>query len=171
MAAAQGAGMPDPIRQFDIHTLVPLRIGGVDASFTNSALFMLIAVGLIIGFLTLSMRGRSLVPTRHQSMAEMTYEFLADMLRESAGEAGMKYFPLVFSLFAFIFTVNMLGMIPGAFTVTSHIVVTAALAALVFVTVLAVGFAKHGLHFFRLFVPQGVPAWILPAVVIIEVIS
>ena len=117
------------------------------------------------------MRGRSLVPGRLQSMAEVSHEFVASMLRESTGEAGMKYFPLVFTLFIFIFVCNMLGMIPGAFTVTSHIIVTAALAALVFLTVLIVGFAKNGFRFLKLFVPEGVPILILPLVVLIEIIS
>jgi F-type H+-transporting ATPase subunit a len=163
--------MPDPIHQFDIHTLVPIKIFGWDVSFTNSSLYMLLSVLLIAGFYMVSMRARSLVPTRIQSVAEISHEFVAGMLRDSAGQSGMKYFPFVFSLFMFIFAANMLGMIPGAFTVTSHIVVTAALAALVFFTVLVVGFAKNGVHFFKLFVPQGVPILILPLVVAIEVIS
>jgi F-type H+-transporting ATPase subunit a len=163
--------MPDPIHQFDIHTIVPIKIFGWDVSFTNSSLYMLIAVLLIAGFYMVSMRARSLVPTRIQSVAEISHEFVAGMLRDSAGHSGMKYFPFVFSLFMFIFAANMLGMIPGAFTVTSHIIVTAALAALVFFTVLVVGFAKNGLHFLKLFVPQGVPLLILPLVVAIEVIS
>jgi F-type H+-transporting ATPase subunit a len=167
----QGAGMPDPIHQFEIHPLVPLKFFGWDVSFTNSSAFMLLAVILITAFLMTAMRARSLVPTRLQSMAEITYEFVAGMLRESTGEGGMKYFPFVFALFVFIFACNMMGMIPGAFTVTSHIVVTAALAGLVFLTVLAVGFAKNGIRFLKLFVPEGVPIVILPLVVLIEVIS
>lgn len=166
-----GAGMPDPIHQFEIHPLVPIKLFGWDVSFTNSSLFMLLAVVLTAGFFMASTRGRSLVPTRLQSVAEITHEFVAGMVRESAGEAGMRYFPLVFTLFVFIFVANMLGMIPGFFTVTSHIVVTAALAGLVFLTVLVVGFARNGLRFLRLFVPEGVPALILPLVVLIEVIS
>jgi F-type H+-transporting ATPase subunit a len=132
---------------------------------------MLASVLLITAFFMLSMRSRSLVPGRLQSMAEVTHEFVADMLRESTGSAGMKYFPFVFTIFMFIFTCNMLGMIPGFFTVTSHIIVTAALAALVFLTVLIVGFAKNGIRFLKLFVPEGVPIAILPLVVLIEVIS
>ena len=163
--------MPDPIHQFEIHTIVPIKLFGWDVSFTNSSLYMLVAVLLIAGFFMLSMRARSLVPTRLQSVAEVSHEFVAGMLRDSTGHGGMKYFPFVFSLFIFIFAANMLGMMPGAFTVTSHIVVTAALAALVFLTVLVVGFAKNGLHFLKLFVPQGVPILILPLVVAIEIIS
>ena len=163
--------MPDPIHQFELHRIVPIKIFGWDVSFTNSSLFMLASVLLITAFFMLSMRSRSLVPGRLQSMAEVTHEFVADMLRESTGSAGMKYFPFVFTIFMFIFTCNMLGMIPGFFTVTSHIIVTAALAALVFLTVLIVGFAKNGIRFLKLFVPEGVPIAILPLVVLIEIIS
>src|SRR5437867_3062763 len=109
--------MPDPIHQFEIHPIVPIKIFGWDMSFTNSSAFMLLAVALTAMFFLVSMRSRSLVPNRLQSAAEVTYEFVANMLRESTGEAGMKYFPLVFTLFIFIFVCNMLGMIPGAFTV------------------------------------------------------
>jgi F-type H+-transporting ATPase subunit a len=163
--------MPDPIHQFELHPIVPIKIFGWDVSFTNSSLFMLASVVLITAFFMLSMRSRSLVPGRLQSMAEVTHEFVAGMVRESTGSAGMKYFPFVFTIFMFIFTCNMLGMIPGFFSVTSHIIVTAALAAVVFLTVLIVGFTKHGIRFLKLFVPEGVPIAILPLVVLIEVIS
>jgi len=163
--------MPDPIHQFELHPIVPIKIFGWDVSFTNSSLFMLASVVLITAFFMLSMRSRSLVPGRMQSMAEVTHEFVAGMLRESTGSAGMKYFPFVFTIFMFVFTCNMVGMIPGFFTVTSHIIVTAALAALVFLTVIFVGFAKNGIRFLKLFVPEGVPIAILPLVVLIEVIS
>jgi F-type H+-transporting ATPase subunit a len=163
--------MPDPIHQFEINRIIPINIFGWDVSFTNSSAFMLLAVVLIAGFFMLSMRGRSLVPNRLQSLAEISYEFVANMLRDAAGREGMKYFPLVFTLFIFIFVCNMLGMIPGFFTVTSHVAVTAALAGLVFVTVLVVGFAKNGVRFLKLFVPEGVPIIIMPLIVAIEVIS
>jgi len=163
--------MPDPIHQFELHPIVPIKIFGWDVSFTNSSLFMLVSVVLITAFFMLSMRSRSLVPGRLQSMAEVTHEFVAGMVRESTGSAGMKYFPLVFTIFMFIFSCNMLGMIPGFFSVTSQIIVTAALAALVFLTVLIVGFTKHGIRFLKLFGPEGVPIAILPMVVLIEVIS
>lgn len=170
-AGAQGSGMPDPIHQFEIHKIIPLKIGGLDVSFTNASAFMLLAVLLSAGLLIYAMRGGSLVPTRLQSIAEISFDFVASMVREGAGEQGMKFFPFIFTLFAFIFTCNTVGLFPGAFTVTSHIIVTAALAVLVFVTVLIVGFAKNGLGFFRLFVPEGVPILILPLVVLIEIIS
>ena len=163
--------MPDPIHQFEIQRYWPLDFYGIDVSFTNSAAFMVAAVGLIVGFFWLATRGRSLVPSKIQSVAEIAYEFIAKMVRDAAGEEGMKFFPLVFTIFIFIFTLNMLGMIPGFFTVTSHIIVTAALALLVFLTVIIVGFAKNGFKFLKLFVPDGVPVLILPLVVAIEVIS
>jgi len=163
--------MPDPIHQFELHAIVPIKVFGWDVSFTNSSLFMLVSVVLVTAFFMLSMRSRALVPGRMQSVAELTHEFVAGMLRESTGSAGMKYFPFVFTLFMFIFACNMLGIIPGFFTVTSHIIITAALAGLVFLTVLIVGFAKNGIRFLRLFVPQGVPIVILPLVVLIEIVS
>ena len=163
--------MPDPIHQFEIHRIIPINIFGWDVSFTNSSMFMLVAVLLTALFFYVAMRSRSLVPTRLQSVAEIAVEFVRNMLRESMGEDGMQFFPFVFSLFIFIFVANMLGMIPGAFSVTSHIVITAALAMLVFLTVLTVGFAKNGLGFLKLFVPPGVPIFVLPLVTLIEIIS
>jgi F-type H+-transporting ATPase subunit a len=163
--------MPDPIHQFDIHRLVPINLFGWDVSFTNSAAFMLSAVLLTVAFFMVATRPRSLVPTRLQSVAEISYEFVANMLRESVGSQGMRFFPFVFTLFIFIFICNMMGMLPGGFTVTSHIVVTAALAATVFLMVLVVGFATNGLHFLKLFVPSGVPLFVLPLVTLIEIIS
>ena len=163
--------MPDPIHQFEIHRIIPINIFGWDVSFTNSSMFMLVAVLLTALFFYVAMRSRSLVPTRLQSVAEIAVEFVRNMLRETMGEDGMQFFPFVFSLFIFIFVANMLGMIPGAFSVTSHIIITAALAVLVFLTVLTVGFAKNGLGFLKLFVPPGVPIFVLPLVTLIEIIS
>jgi F-type H+-transporting ATPase subunit a len=119
----------------------------------------------------LATSGRALVPGRVQSVVEVIYEFVANMLRQAAGEDGMRFFPLVFALFSFILVLNMFGMIPGMFTVTSHIVITAVLALLVFFTVIVVGLAKHGLKFFKLFVPSGIPIVIMPLIVLIEVMS
>jgi F-type H+-transporting ATPase subunit a len=114
---------------------------------------------------------RALVPGRLQSIAEMSYEFVANTIESTAGKAGMKFFPLVFTLFMFILVANIIGLIPYTFTVTSHIIITAAMALLVFLTVLVYGFYKNGLGFFRLFVPQGIPIYILPLIVFIEVLS
>ncbi|GIL02264.1 MAG: ATP synthase subunit a [Alphaproteobacteria bacterium] len=161
----------DPIHQFHINRLVPLDFNGVDLSFTNSSLFMVIAATGVSAFLVWATSGRGLVPSRVQSVAEMSYEFISGMLRDAAGSEGMKFFPFVFSLFMFILMANLVGMFPYFFTVTSHLVVTAALALLVFVIVLVVGLMRNGLHFFRLFVPSGIPIILMPLVVAIEVIS
>ncbi|MEC9342277.1 MAG: F0F1 ATP synthase subunit A [Pseudomonadota bacterium] len=161
----------DPIHQFHINRLIPLDFNGVDLSFTNSSLFMVATVAATSGFLVWSTSGRGMVPGRMQSVAEMIYEFVASMLRDAAGSEGMKFFPLVFSLFTFILVANLFGMFPYFFTVTSHLVVTLALALLVFLTVIVAGLRRHGLGFFRLFVPDGVPMIILPLVVLIEIIS
>ncbi len=168
--AAGADGVHSPIAQFEIKDLVPLRLFGFDTSFTNSALFMVIAVGLISAFLIMSMRGRSLVPTRMQSVAEVLYEFVANTVRDNVGQEGMKFFPLVFSLFIFVLVCNLIGMVPGSFTVTSHLVVTAALALLVIGIVIVYGVATQGTHFLKLFVPD-VPAPLLVLMVPIEVIS
>ncbi len=161
----------DPIHQFQINKLVPLDFNGVDLSFTNSSLFMVATVVVTSGFLIWSTSGRGLVPSRMQSIAEISYEFIASMLRDAAGVSGMKFFPFVFSLFMFILVANLLGMFPYFFTTTSHLIVTAALALLVFGTVLFVGFMNNGLNFLKLFVPSGVPGILMPLVVAIEVIS
>lgn len=161
----------DPIHQFHINQLIPIEIGGYDLSFTNSSLFMVVTVVLASAFLYLTTSSRGLVPGRAQSVAEILYEFVAGMLRDSAGSAGMKFFPFVFTLFTFILVANLLGMFPYFFTVTSHLIVTAMLALLVFFIVVVYGFWKHGLRFLKLFVPSGVPVVLLPLVVAIEVIS
>jgi F-type H+-transporting ATPase subunit a len=161
----------DPISQFNISRLVPIEIGGVDFSFTNSSLFMVATVAAAGGFLFLTTSKRGLVPGRLQSVSEMSYEFVANMLRDGAGSQGMRFFPLVFSLFMFVLVANLIGMFPYFFTVTSHLIVTFALAMLVIGTVVVYGFMKHGLGFLKLFVPHGVPGVLVPLVVAIEVIS
>lgn len=162
----------DPIHQFQITKLFTIgTIGGHEIAFTNSSLYMVIAVG-IIGTLLIGMTAsRSVVPGRLQSLAELSYEFIASTIRSTAGSEGMKFFPFVFSLFMFILVANMVGLIPYAFTVTSHIIITVSLALLVFLTVVIYGFWKNGLRFFKLFVPSGIPIFILPLVVFIEVFS
>lgn len=146
-------------------------IAGIDATFTKAAIFMLVATFAVTLFLTFAMRGRAIVPGRLQSMAELWYQFIADMLRETVGSEGRKYFPFVFSLFSFILICNLIGMLPYAYTVTSHIAVTGALAIMVFVLVTGIALAKHGLHFLSFFVPKGVPAALLVLVIPIEVLS
>ena len=162
----------DPIHQFQITNILTLgRIGSTEIALTNSTLYMVLALGVISLLMIGATASRALVPGRMQAIAEISYEFIASTLRMSAGAEGMRFFPLVFSLFMFILTVNLIGLIPYAFTVTTHIIITVALAMLVFVTVLVYGFRKHGLHFLKLFVPDGIPVYILPFVVFIEVFS
>lgn len=161
----------DPIKQFEIYDIVPIGIGDLDLSFTNSSLFMVATLATSTGFLYLATSGRALIPTRIQSIGEVAYEFVAGMLRDATGSDGMRFFPLVFSLFMFILVANLFGMVPYFFTVTSHIIVTFALAMLVMGTVVIYGFMKHGLGFLKLFVPHGVPGALVPLVTLIEVIS
>ncbi len=160
-----------PLEQFKIERLIPIHIGGLDVSYTNSALLMTVAVALITALLVLGTRQRALVPGRWQSLAEMSYEFVADMVETNVGHGGREFFPFVFTLFMFILFANFLGMIPYAYTVTSQIVVTFALAAVVFIGVTIIGIVRHGFHFLRLFVPQGVPAALLLLLVPIELLS
>ena len=160
-----------PLEQFQIKTLIPLNLGDADVSFTNSALFMVIALTLITMFLVMGTRRRALVPGRWQSMAEMSYEFVANLIRDTVGSEGRKYFPLIFSLFMFILFGNLLGMVPYSFTFTSHIIVTFAMAIIVFVGVTILGFVRHGLHFLHFFVPPGVSPLLWPLMIPIEIIS
>jgi F-type H+-transporting ATPase subunit a len=160
-----------PIEQFNISRLIPLHLFGYDVSFTNSALFMVLVLAATIIVMIFGSSKAALVPGRFQAVAEMFYEFVANMVRSTTGEAGMTFFPFVFSLFMFIFFANLLGLIPYAFTVTSHVIITVTMALMVFFTVIIVGFAKNGVHFLKLFVPSGVPLWIMPFVVPIEIIS
>jgi len=161
-----------PIDQFAIRPLVELgTLGGQQIAFTNSAFYMLLTVALAGGFLFFASRCSRIVPGRWQSSAEMLYEFISGTIRENAGEHGMKFFPLVFSLFMFILVANLIGMFPYAFTVTSQLIVTFALAMLVFLTVTIYGLVRHGFKFFRLFMPAGVPAVLAPIIVPIELMS
>ena len=169
--AAEGGSAIDPIHQFNIVEYGSADLFGRHFAFTNSSLYMLIAVGVIALLMIYGSRSQAMVPGRLQASAEMAYQFVAGMVRGSAGESGMKFFPLVFSLFMFILILNLIGLIPYTFTVTSHVIITVSLALIVFFTVLIVGFAKNGVHFLKLFVPSGVPIAILPLVVAIEIIS
>jgi F-type H+-transporting ATPase subunit a len=164
--------MDDPIHQFEIVKYFTLgRIGGHEIAFTNSAAFMAIAIAGITLLLLGGTRRRSLVPGRLQSVAEMSYEFIADTIRSTAGTEGMRFFPFVLSLFMFILFMNLIGLIPYSFTVTTHIVITASLALMVFFTVIVYGFWKNGLRFLKLFVPSGIPWYMLILVTPIEVMS
>jgi F-type H+-transporting ATPase subunit a len=158
------------MEQFTIKPIVPLHIGGYDVSFTNQSLLMVIVAIAASLFLTVAMAKRRLVPSRAQSMAEMSYEFVANMIQTSAGNDGLRFFPFVFTLFVFVLFSNFFGMIPGSFTVTSQIAVTFTLAALVILTVIVTGFITHGFGFLKLFVPAA-PWYLLILLVPIEVIS
>jgi len=168
---ASAAKPIDPVHQFEIHKIFELSAFGKDISFTNSSLFMVLALLTVSFIMVYGSSRRAMVPGRLQSIAEMGYEFVAKTLLSVTGKDGMRFFPLVFSLFVFVLAANMLGMIPGSFTVTSHIVVTAALALLVIGVVVIAGVIMHGTHFFGLFVPSGVPIAILILMVPIEIIS
>ncbi|HRJ11991.1 MAG TPA: F0F1 ATP synthase subunit A [Alphaproteobacteria bacterium] len=163
--------MASPLEQFTIKPITPIEIGGVDLMFTNSSLMMVLGVLLSAGFLLLAGRKAALVPGRLQGFAEVSYQFIAGMVKENAGPEGMKYFPLIFSIFTFVLMGNLLGMMPFSFTYTSHLIVTLALALMVIITVIVVGLLRHGLHFFSLFFPSGVPWPIYFILTPVEIIS
>jgi F-type H+-transporting ATPase subunit a len=160
-----------PLDQFKIEPIIPIHIGGIDASFTNSALFMVITIALASVVVIWGSRGRALVPSRWQSLAEISYEFIAGMIDDNVGHEGRDYFPFIFTLFMFIFFGNLLGLIPYGYTFTSQIIVTFAMAAVVFIGVTIIGIAKHGWHFLSFFVPHGVPVVLLLLLVPIELLS
>ncbi len=163
--------MANPLHQFEITTVAPIEIGGINASLTNSGVFMILTVIAVSVFLVFGMRGRSIVPGRWQSMAELSYEFIAGMVRDNVGSEGRGYFPFVFTLFMFILFGNLIGLIPYSFTFTSHIIVTFAMAAFVFIGVTIIGIVRHGFHFFTFFMPKGVPMIMAPILIPIEVLS
>jgi len=163
--------MASPLEQFEVKPIIPIEVGGVDVSFTNSSLWMVAAIVVATVLLTVGMRGRAMVPGRMQSIAELSYEFIANMIRDNAGAGGRPYFPFLFTLFFFILFCNLLGMIPYSFTPTSHIIVTFAMAAVVFIGVTIIGIAKNGVGFLKLFAPSGVPIFLLLILVPIEIIS
>lgn len=160
-----------PLAQFRIEDIVPLHLGGFDVSFTNSAAMMVAAVLVATLLLVLAGRPAAMVPGRLQSIGELSYEFIAGMVRDNCGTEGMKYFPWVFSIFMFVLFGNFLGMIPYTFTFTSHIIVTFGLALMVFLTVTVIAFARHGFHFFAFFLPEGTPLAMAPMVIALEILS
>ena len=164
-------GMHSPVAQFEIKPIFDLSIGGYDVSFTNSSLFMLLAIVVSSIFLISAMRKRELIPGRMQGLAEMMYEFVADMVRSNVGNEGRPYFPFIFTIFVFLLFGNLLGLIPYSYTFTSQIVVTFVMAAFVFLALTVLALFKHGLHFFSFFVPAGAPKPLIPFLIIIEVIS
>ena len=160
-----------PLEQFAIERIIPIHIGGLDVSYTNAALMMTIAVVFVTALMVLASRRAALVPGRWQSVAEMLYEFVADMVDSNIGQGGRRFFPFIFTLFTFILFANLLGMIPYSYTTTSQIIVTFALAAVVFILVTTIGIVRHGFHFLSLFVPHGVPKALLLLLVPIELLS
>lgn len=160
-----------PLTQFEVHPILPLKFGEYDVSFTNASLWMLIAISLASLFMYLGARKRQLVPGRWQSASEAMVDFVTSTVKDNAGVEAMKYFPLIFTLFMFILFANVLGMIPTSFTVTSHIIVTFAMAIVVFLGVTLIGFARHGTHFLSLFLPAGTPWWMIWLMVPIELVS
>lgn len=163
--------MANPIKQFVIEHKFDLHVGNIDISYTNSAMWMTVALVTSIAFLAVAMRKQAMVPGRLQVVAEMLYMFVANMVRDSIGSKGARYFPFVFTLFVFVLMGNLLGLLPYAFTYTSHLAVTGGLALLIFTMVIGFGLYNHGLKFFSLFAPAGVPWFIYPVLVPIEIIS
>jgi F-type H+-transporting ATPase subunit a len=166
--------MANPVHQFEIYPLFPEHefiVSGVNLSFTNSSLWMMIAVVLSTVVLSMTTKKKALIPGRMQMFGEALYEFIANMIRENIGTEGRRYFPLIFTLFIVVFMGNVLGLVPYSFTYTSHLIVTLALALIIFVAVIVLGIARHGLHFFSLFLPPGVPAWLIPLILPIEILS
>jgi len=160
-----------PLEQFEIIPYLHIETGNLNLSFTNSSVMMVLTVAIIAIFLTATVNTRSLIPTRMQLISEISYNFIAQLLKETVGNEGRPYFPFVFTIFMFVLIGNMLGMIPYSFTFTSHIIVTFTLAVIVFVGVTILGFIKHRLHFFSFFVIPGLPWYILPLLIPIEIIS
>ena len=163
--------MIDPLHQFAISPLFNINVGGLDLSFTNSALAVVVTVLLICSFFVAGLKKTTLVPNRLQAMVEISYNLIAGLIHENVGTAGIKYFPFVFSIFFFVLFGNLLGMVPYMFTFTSHIIVTFALAMVVFIFVTVLGICLHGFHFFSLFMPKGVSPLLAPILVPVEVIS
>ena len=160
-----------PLEQFEIVPFVEIKSNNIDLSITNSSVSMILTVAIITLFLTLTVNTRAIVPSRLQLLSELSYNFIAQLLKDTVGNDGRKYFPFVFTIFMFVLVGNMVGMIPYSFTFTSHIIVTFALAIVVFIGVVILGFVKHGLHFFSFFVIPGLPWFMLPILLPIEIIS
>ena len=162
----------NPMQQFTVHRIGPeIKIAGIDLSFTNASLFMMLSASIILLFLFLGSKEKKIIPDKIQLIAEMFYSFVAKMISDTAGSKAKPFFPFIFSLFMFVLFCNMLGMLPYSFTVTSHIIVTLIMALFIFVAVTIIGFLKHGFKYLSIFVPSGVPSILLPLITIIEIIS
>ena len=161
----------NPLEQFEIQTLIPIRLGNLDISFTNSSAFMVLAVVAVAILMILAVRPRASIPGRWQILAELSYEFIARLVSDNIGKDGKPYFSLIFTIFMFVLFGNFLGMLPYSFTFTSHIAVTLSMALVIFVLVTIIAFFKHGARFFSFFLPAGVPIFLAPLLIVIEVIS
>jgi F-type H+-transporting ATPase subunit a len=161
----------DPLSQFSIKKIVPFALGGVDLSFTNAALSLVVSVLIISGLLIFSLKQQKLVPNRTQALAELLLNFLGKLVGSYVGQEGIKYTPFIFCIFFLVLGGNLFGLLPQAYTFTSQIIVTFTLACIVFFSITIIGLAKHGLHFFRLFFPQGTPLYIAPLLIPVEIIS
>lgn len=161
----------NPLKQFEIHEMMPAEAMGYDIALTNQSLWMLIAVGTVLLTFVMGSLRPKLVPGRLQAFVELTYEFIANMVKDTAGKAAMPFLPVIMSLFLFVACLNVFGMIPGSFTSTSQIYMTAYMAGLVFLLVIFVGFKVQGLGFLKLFLPAGTPGYLMPLIVPLEVIS
>ncbi len=162
----------NPMHQFTVNRIGPeIKIEGIDLSFTNASLFMVISASTILLFLFLGSKEKKIIPDKMQFIVEMFYSFVAKMISDTAGSKAKPYFPFIFSLFMFVLFCNMIGMLPYSFTVTSHIIVTLIMALFIFIAVTIIGFIKHGFKYLRIFVPSGVPTVLLPLITVIEIIS
>jgi F-type H+-transporting ATPase subunit a len=162
----------NPMHQFNVYSIGPeINIGGINLSFTNASLFMILSAAAICLVLFLGTNEKKIIPDKFQLITEMFYNFIAKMISDTAGSKAKPYFPFIFSLFMFVLFCNMVGMLPYSFTVTSHIIVTLILALFIFIAVTIIGFLKHGFKYLKIFVPSGVPALLLPLITVIEIIS
>jgi len=162
----------NPMTQFEVYRIGPeIKIGAFDISFTNASLFMVVSSLAILIIFNLGSKKNSMLPSKIQLLAELSYIFVSKMISDTAGSKAKPYFAFIFSLFMFVLFCNMFGMIPYTFTVTSHIIVTFVLASFIFIAVTIIGFLQHGLGYLKLFVPSGVPIVLLPLIVVIEIIS
>jgi len=162
----------NPMHQFNVYRIGPeINLGNIDISFTNASLFMTISALTIVSIFFIATKRKAIVPTKIQLLAELSYALISKMINDTAGSKAKPYFPFIFSLFMFVLFCNMLGMLPYTFTVTSHIIVTFALAAVIFIGITIIGFVNHGVGYLKLFIPSGVPLFLLPLIIIIEIIS
>lgn len=161
----------NPLEQFTIKKLIVIKLFGLDISFTNSSGYMVAAAVLALSYFYLALKKQEIIPSRLQISAEMVYIMITDMLEQNVGEKGRRFIPLIFTLFIFILLCNLLGMFPYSFTVTSHILITFALATIIFLLITIVGFITHGLHFLSLFLPKNIPLWLAPLMIILELFA